>query len=303
MRSGAAVLAVLFALGFGACRERAGPGDGGQVVNPGPLPEYRAVAEGYNRRLVNLDRLWTYTSVRFWVVDEEGKERTEVLDGRLQLILPLCLSLRLDKVNSTYALLGSNAERYWWIELGDEPRAFWGAHAAVSDETLARVGGEGGLPVHPLDMIELLGITPLPMPGGGVGVGDEPEVSWSADGRWLRVTVPGRVGLRRIWVDPATFEASKVELLHATADGMQVAAWSDVSGHVRVEMSMNRIEPLMPGRITMHLPGARVELRIDFPKNDGRRPKEDAFEFERLLKQYRVRRVECVDDPRPEGVP
>ena len=50
-------------LGAG-CQPKVRPDDPGVIVNPGPLPSYQSVAEGYNQLIAGLERLWTYQSVR-----------------------------------------------------------------------------------------------------------------------------------------------------------------------------------------------------------------------------------------------
>jgi hypothetical protein len=290
------LLAALLAVA--GCRERRGPGDGAPIVDPGPLPAYRAVAAGYNARLTNLERFTTYTSVRFWVTDEQGQERTEALDARLQVVLPSRLSLRLDKVNNTYALLGSNDERYWWIELGDAPRALWGSHALFDPARLSEINGAGGLPVHPLDVIDLLGITPLPAGSGGIGVGEGTAIAWSPDGRSVLVTAPSHGGQRRLWLDPATFAPSRIELLGGEgADGPEVIASSELSRYIPVEVRMNLERPLIASLIRLDLPEARVEMRLSSPKNVGGGPDPRVFDLDYLLKQYRVREVRSLDGP------
>lgn len=283
------------------CQPKVRPDDPGVIVNPGPLPSYQSVAKGYNERIAGLERLWTYTSVRFWVTDRDGKEQTEALDANLQVILPSRFSLRLDKVNSTYAILGSNDERYWWIELGNNPRALWGAHAAVDSSRLAEIGGEGGLPVHPLDMIDLLGITRLPTADGGVGVGDGPEIAWSADGKQLVVTAASRGGQRRLWLDPKSYAPSRIELLGAEgAKGPEAAAWSEISAFIPVEVKMGAPAVSIGSRIMLYLPDARVEMQLSSPESRSR-PKIDSevFNFEYLVKKYRIEDVKSLDELAP----
>lgn len=286
------------AVGLGAAGgcQRSDPSESSPLRN-GPLPAYRVIAEAYNARLAGLERLSTYTSVRFWYTDEKGKERTEVLDAKLQVVLPARMSLRMDKVSTTVAILGCDEDRYWWMELGDAPRAMVGSHAKATPERLGEIGGAGGVPVHPLDMIELLGITPLPMGEPVQGAGLETTVEWSSDGRAIGLTVPGRSGRRRIWVDPTDFRPLKIELLAMGGDGTpEVAAWSELGRAIGVEVRLARVQPRIPGEIVIHAPRARVRLVLSSPETPRTGPRPEVFSLERLLSNYRIREVRSLDE-------
>ena len=51
---------------------------------------------------------------------------------------------------------------------------------------------EFGLPVHPLDLLEVMAIKPIPEPG--TEAAEKAELAWSKDGHYLYLTLPGRWG-------------------------------------------------------------------------------------------------------------
>ena len=124
----------------------------------------------------------------------ERQERQEQVEGTLGWVRPRRVILTFTKVGELYGILGSNENLYWWIQLGKEKSAVWGEHAKVTEERTRRLG----IPVQPLEVVELLGITAL--------AGEGAAVEWSADGRSLVVTTPSAEGMRRVWMDPATHE-------------------------------------------------------------------------------------------------
>jgi hypothetical protein len=265
-------------------------------VERGPAPTYEEVARRYNERVEPLTSLWSRCVVRIWFPDREGEERTEQVEGHLQYIRPDRVDLTLRKVGQPVAALGCNAEKYWWIELAQEKsrKAYVGTHAGVDPERIARLG----LPVYPLDLIELTGITPLPtLAARGP---DAPRVRWSPDGSELVLELPQREGARRVALDPETFDPVRVEVL-------------DGSGRVLLSSMLSEYQTVgmrggLPGTARSRVPGevlasvnqgrTRVRMRIYDPETGASRPKPAAFDLNRLLDVYGVQNVIDLDrDP------
>lgn len=262
------------------------------------LPSYEEVVEGYNQRIAGLPRLWARTVGRIWYPDEDGRTRTEQVEGHLQYIAPDRLLLNFDKVSQTYGLMGSNEERYWWIELDRERRAYVGDHARVTPERIEELG----MPIYPRDVIDLLGITPLPVERPST------SVAWNQDRRALIVTTPSRVTseagglgtLQRLWIDPQSFEPRRIEMLDADG-GVRVV--SDLSKYERVSVPGGGPEvprPGVPGEIVVATADERTQmrLRIYAPQASEDRPRAAVFDLEQLLRRYRIREVISLDEPR-----
>lgn len=291
-------LAFLFCtLTLVACATQQKPGE-----PPGPhahaLPAYATLAGRYNARVRRLERVAAPVSLVIDYPDESGRMAREQVEGNLQTIPPWKLSLRLDKVGQTFFYLGSNERRYWWFDLSKEPTAMVGEYARATPGAAARFG----LLVHPLDLLELLAITPLPPPASS-GIPDGANYAWSPDARLVVLELPGRWGVRRICIDPGTAEARHVDLLGA--DGRaQISAdllrYTDVS--VRGEALAGA---RMPTEYDLSLPDERVtvKLLLSDPQNPAERMKLGSFDLDRLLRAYSVTRIENVDHPAPREVP
>ena len=255
-----------------------------------PLPAYAAVAAGYNTRIADLARLSSPVSVLIDRRRDEGDGRTrDQLDGNLSVVPPRSTALRLDKAGVNAAYLGSNDFAYWWFDLGgSEPVALAGSHLKASRAAASEVG----LPVHPLEFIELLGVLPLPA---------DPEtpdaVSLAADGTGVVVVAPSRWGLRRLELDPSSFEPRAIELLDADGSTAVSAALSDfrpayVEGRPGVSVRVpTKVRVRIPGDdtvVTLVLASPAVPLKI----------KSRAFELSGLIDSYGVRRFVDLDAPR-----
>lgn len=245
-----------------------------QRVWPGPLPVYEDVARAYNVRVDPLTRLSVAIVLRLSYRDVDGVKHEEQVEGRCDFVRPRQLLLRLDKVGQNIALLGSNQDKFWWIELADHKRALVGEHDKASADRLA----EAGVPVHPLDLVELMGFTPIPTGADGG------SVSKSESGV-LQVTLPGRIGSRRLLLSPGDFRPFRIELLGE--DG-KVAATSDLTKYVTVAVrgaGPEVVRPLVASDvvITAQAGATQGHLELSAPELDTSRPKAGAFDLDKWL--------------------
>lgn len=249
-----------------------------------PVPSYSAVAERYNRRVARLDKVWARISMRVSGIDKEGNKIDEQAEGHLQVIRPDKLALSITKLGETYFYLGSNERQYWWIDLHEDKRALVGRHEKATPQLAARFD----VPVHPLDLLELLGITPLP-PGSAA------TTAWTRDGRWLEVTLPGRWGRRRLLLDPAGYQPARIELLD-TRGKLLVAA--ELQAPQPVVVRCDSATPPMASLYEIDLvsTGAHITLRLYEPENRCDRQKLTPFDLDALLKAYGVTTIESLDE-------
>jgi len=269
------------------CRSSQGPrGDGPNVVR-GSAPTYAAVATTYNKRVDPLVRLWARTVVRLKFIDGDGNPQSEQVEGHCQYVRPSRALVSFHKAGRSLALFGANEEQYWWIDLGKKSRAYVGRHENATAERVAAAG----LRVHPLDLIELLGLTPLPPAGDGC------EAAWSNDGKTLMVTVPARLGTRRLTLDPETHYPSRVELV---GEGGKVLAFSELAKFETVAVKGAGPEVARPSiatdvKIEADGGATSVILKLSEPENDPGRIKPIAFDLAKLLEANDVQEVHDLD--------
>jgi hypothetical protein len=285
--------AFLLLLFLASC-ESTKPKTGEAPIVRGPVPAYAAVANAYNARVTRLEKVAAGASVVVDYKDDKGKPSSGQLESNVQLALPASVGVRLDKVSQPIFYLGSNDSRYWWFELSDEKTALLGSHDKATPESVAAFG----LPVHPLDLLEIFAIKPIPHPDSEQAT--HAALAWSKDGRLLGLTLPGRwQGQRRLWLDPDSYDPVRVELLDRSG---RTAASALLSRYEPVEVIGNtRVHPRMATDFQIDLPAqqAHVALRLSGLKNPGEAQKPGLFDLDFLLKYYKIQKVIDIDQQRP----
>lgn len=181
-------------------------------VAENPPPLYTDLVAIHNSRVETLDPLWAAVSVQVRGTNAEGGSYVEQGEGSLQVQRPRNIALSIGKVGEVYYILGSNESSYWWLDLiEDEQRgAVVGEHALAT----ADKAGELGVPVLPLDLIELFNLAPWP-----TTYEVEPPVFWSQDSALVGVELPTAGGFRRVWLEPEGYRPRMVQLF--TDDGIE----------------------------------------------------------------------------------
>jgi hypothetical protein len=248
------------------------PGPKAEVAQLPPLPEKAKVAEIYNARVADIARLATPFTIVLNVPGEKpGSRNREQLEGNLQLIQPDRVSLRIDKVGQTLLVMGAGGGKYWWIEMGDPRSAYVGDIAQATYPKAERLG----VPVHPLDIVELLAITPL---------SGQELLAW--DRGFLRVTSRARFGSRVLFLDPKTYEPRAVWLRDPRG---KVALWAELARMGPVVVDGNpRSAARIPLRAFARVPDVDtdIELSLSQPKNTGDRIRTKQFELSSVLAAY-----------------
>lgn len=250
-----------------------------------PCPTYADTAAAYNARLARLDRVQSPVSLIITSYDDEGRRVEDQLEGNLMVIPPRKVSLRIDKVAQTLAYLGCNDEHFWSIDVKDPVTARVGRQTDNADPSFAP--RDLGLPVHPADLLELLGITPLPADG---------RTAWSEDGRLL-VSVHGRWSTRRLLLDPKTFEPARIDMLDRA--GTTVVS-CDLSMYADVKLRDTiRDLPRMATRLLMTDAKTRGSIRLNVvaAENPGDRMRTAPFDLKKLLEANGVKKVIDLDTP------
>ncbi|MBC7834740.1 MAG: hypothetical protein H7Y88_06525 [Phycisphaerales bacterium] len=296
------VVAAMAGVGAGAgCSDSRGIKDavGAEPIARGEAPGYAETAAKYNQRVQRLDRLFARTIIRIDYEDPaagggaSGEARHEQGDGTLQIIRPDRVALSLNKAGKRLFWFGADASRFWWFDLIDERVGMVAPHERYRQIMKSEVGlGEGGGGgVHPLDLVLLLGVVPLPSTG---------QTQWSSDGRLLGLTAAAREGgLQRVWVNPETFEPVKVELYEAGEQGdspsrVQLVVVADLAGYEYVQIrGIGGGGPRVATRAAVSHTKTGTDLRLDLSEmEDGfGRMDERAFDFGALVKELAVERV------------
>jgi hypothetical protein len=251
------------------------------------LPSYATIASKYNERCKDLNKLRCPANLVIESPGENaGDRRTDQVEANLQFIAPQRIALRVDKVANTLAYLGCNETKYWWLDLGNPKRALVGEHAGATPRSAARFG----IPVHPLDLIDLLGVLPLPV--------EKQPVEWSEDKTLWVVTLPPRGkgwGERTIAIDPATGEPRRIEVYDARGD---LAASAELSKFVGVAVRGDTFsKAAMASRYEVEIPAtdSTIVVSIAQPENPAERMRTAPFDLPRLLESYGISTVQDVD--------
>ncbi len=279
-------LAAIATFLLSACASK--PGATGSDA-PRPVPEtYEEVAARYNARAERLDRLWARAVVVIKYRDADNRRRTEQGEGHFQFLAPAQLALSVGKLGEIVAWLGCDSSRFWFFERGDADRATVARHENVG-RPCARAGA---VPCNPLDIIDLLGVTPIPARGG--------TINWASDNRRLVVEIPARTGRRIITIAPGADEPTRIALLPPAGSGSTPLIVAELSDYSNVAITgSGAIAPRAPGRAVITLPETGEEIRIAlYDPSDGAasgRLSPDAFDLEFLLDVFAPATVSVLD--------
>ncbi|HLO41070.1 MAG TPA: hypothetical protein VK176_08610 [Phycisphaerales bacterium] len=249
------------------------------VTNTGPLPAASDLVRVHNAGVEHLDRLWARTELRLRGVDKDGNTIDETAEGHFQFIALGNVSLTVNKVGETYFCLGANEIFYWWMDLRKPRNALLGRIDRATPKTVERFG----VPVHPLDLIDLLGILPIEL--------DEPAnapLAWSRDGTEAELQLAGRWGPRIFSFEVPSGSLRGVRLLDASG---RIVCQSRIEKTERVSF---RDDPSLiaqaPTRLVISIPASQMEITIVMhdPQNRGSAMKDAPFRPELLLKAYNI---------------
>lgn len=258
-----------------------------------PLPALDDVRDRYNARVAPLDCVRGNADIAIFSRDEDGKEtKEEQAEGFLTYVAPRGVALRINRLSQTYFWLGSNNTQYWWFDLAhDERFALLGTHEKASPAVASRFN----LPVHPLDLLDLMALSPLP---------DQGQLAWSQDPPALRLTLPPRAqgwGARVLYLNPDSLEPFRVELLDA-ADHPAVVG--ELSRFTPVEVDGQPFSPArLPARLRLVMPqlGATASLQLNSLANPGAQTIRPAvFDFASLARAHRIDKTFDLDAPAEE---
>lgn len=260
---------------------------------PRPPADPLLVQEAINAsraRAASLSTLWARHVTRVTYPDEQGKSRTDQIDGHINFRTPRGVVLTFMKAGELGGVLGSDDERYWWVQTRD-PKGAWTGRHDLADPQRAT---EFGLPILPLDLIALAGLAEV-LPQGQSPLSAHAGSSPSSVVLHMQL----RDGLRVVELDARTGEPSSVEILD---DLGRLVARSRLSGYIPVRNLAGGATVRVPGNLVLTFAaGQRAELWISEPEMGGRRPNPAAFDLERWCRDHNVRDLTDLDAPRAGG--
>ncbi|MEM7754461.1 MAG: hypothetical protein AAF297_02380 [Planctomycetota bacterium] len=248
-----------------------------------------AIRDAWAARIVGLDRLWARVTVVVRTVDAEGESVREQAEGHLQIEQPRGVALGLGKLGETYLYLGSNDERYWWIDRVDSDNrvAIVGRHELVTPRKAASLG----VPVHPLGLIELLGIQALPE---DVEFEPGPEPGTIAAVRTFAQDGPAGRSARLTWIlDAESYEPRRVTVFDS--DGQIAIDAAHEAYQFASVRGDTRLRPRVPGRLMVEIPGIPASVRFALYDPENKPIKPVAFDADRLFRAFRVGEVIDLD--------
>lgn len=272
--------------GLAACSPTKTPEPGiPAVADAKKAPPYSEVAARFNANTANLHQLFAPVTVRIRYSDKDGTEHNEQGEGRLQIVQPDHVAMSIGKVGEVFFWLGSDSQRYWWLNLSGKPRSMYvGNHENYEKSQARRIG----VVVAPLDLVRLLGIVPLPETG---------VTQMSADGKRIGIVTALDLGARqRTWIDPQTYLPTMIELFNAKGECELVAALSEPDG---VDVKGTAVRPRVNTRVTIAHAATNSQITLDLSDmQDGAgRMVPDAFNPGELAKQLRAEKIYDLDAP------
>ena len=257
-----------------------------------PAPPYGEIVERYNDRVSQLGRLHARAVAAVDGTDAEGRRLKEQAEGYLLIERPDRLALMLGKLGDTNLYLGANAESYWWFDMvSEEKLALVGRHDAITRRKTDALG----LPVRPLDLIELSGLTPLPEAGG--------TTARDARGN-LVVTTSLPRGTKVMTLEPRSLRPISITLLDLSGEEAVTAELGQYAP-VTVEGD-GAARPRTATRVVARPAGFDAEIRLTLYEPKNRSLNARAFDVDRLIRIYRFADDEVVDLdevlPPPVGV-
>ena len=270
----------------GGCKSPPGP-----TVAP-PPPSYFALAETHNARIAKLQTLNANGVIEIRWRDDRGSH-FEQGDMELWLKLPRHVALRVEKLGETLLWLGSDESRYWLFDMiGDEKVLRLGRH-----EDAGAIDQNNALGVRPLVLLDLLGLTPMPV------AETPPPVQFNAQHDAWMIQVQGSGGPMRIYFDRQSLLPKRVEAVSSTDD--QATLFSSLRRYESVwqpnmpPLAFPKMPKLVDIASTSDAPasgqfsGGSVKIAID--QMTGQVPAEQlqhVFDLERLRQALRPDRIE-----------
>lgn len=277
--------------------------------SPPPMMTYEALRAKFNARIDPLKQLWTRGVVELRWKDEDDKDQFEQGDFILITRKPHDLAVKIfkDAVGLDLAWVGSDAKQFWVFDLN--PPKGQPVAVRIGDATRELSPRTGlPIPIHPHQLIDLLGITPLP----AVTDAKRPPIVTIDKQHRYRVwrplqVVEGKVILAlQLHIHPVTM---RIERMMIADHELRVWLDAELSRYEAVDMFEVPLgaRVSVPTRIEVKLPQRRttVTLYLSNPE-DGKereRVRDVQFDLLTLIELHEAEKVIHLNpdtDPNPE---
>lgn len=198
--------------------------------------------EEHNVRAAQLDQLHAYGVLKITWMDERG-EHSDQGDAELWIDQPSRTALRVDAVGEVLLWLGSNNESWWLFDMINEPSTLHVRHGSASRDSLADSANrkdENIIPLHPLVLLDLLGITPLRQLEGEAAMYDSQAKRWT-----LRAASPNAT-LNLVFSESG--QLMTIEALDASGDIVAVSVLRD-----EASVAVRGVNPLNWPKAATHI--------------------------------------------------
>jgi hypothetical protein len=260
----------------------AGPPDVAAVI---------ALIEAHNRRVELLSQFWARGVIELRWVDEAGEEHFEPqVNARLWLDLPWRTALRAEKMDEVLFWLGSDAEHYWMFDLmGGETVLYVGRHKEGIEDR------RDPLLIRPLVLVDLLGLTPVPVPEiDEASAGSSAWFSFDEERDACIITADGAGGPMRLYLDRHSGLPVRVETLSLAGE---VLLFSELGRYETVPIRgiARAARPKAPTLIDLADPAGTISVKLALDQPSGElegQPWDRVFALSRLLQAMRPDRIE-----------
>jgi len=264
---------------------------------PEVVPTYDEIARVQNARVGKIDRYWSAIRMKLkWFDEVDESWREESGEGHLIFQRPRNVALTFSKVGEIGFWAGSNDEMFWVFEGGDDPQEY----VARNENAFQPCCEALPISVHPLELIDLVGLFPFPTFSAEGSYHLPPAVRYSSQfGAWM-IDLPGLWSIRRVYLDPETLLPIRVEL-RLRADCEVELGWAELSNYRRMDVRglEDEDQPLVPGKMVVSQPTSKSEVTLETIRpmdRTARGPiRVQAFQLKAISRSMKPRRRRVLD--------
>jgi hypothetical protein len=251
---------------------------GPSITRTDKVPTYLSMAALYNKRVAHLNTFWARADLALDHV-EDGKVVRDHAEATIQFRLPREFNFIIQKVSEDYFVLGCDNDRYWWFDRKVKPATVVvGKHVSATREKIAMLG----VPVLPLEIVDVLGVSPLPVTGA------LPQTRWSPLKNWVVFSMPApntAGGTIEYWLEPRTSDPARIRILDEKQNEL-IDCRTEKLGLVKVGSRLDEATR-MASKVRISVPERQTVMIIEMNSMENRPLKTSkAFDLNTLRNAY-----------------